>query len=55
MDGQIIAILSQIWGLSLMTTAVSQAEELTINRSSIVVLFTFYIIYVVAFVLVDAS
>ena len=50
-DGQIISILSQLWILPLMTTAVSQTEELTMNRSSLIVLFTFYFTYVVAFVL----
>ncbi len=50
-DGQIISILSQVWILPLMTTAVSQTEELTMNRSSLIVLFTFYFTYVIAFVL----
>jgi len=50
MDGQLLIILSQAWSLPLLTTAVSQTEELTINRSSLPVLFTFYIIYVVAFI-----
>ncbi len=50
-EGQIISILSQVWILPLMTTAVSQTEELTMNRSSLIVLFTFYFTYVIAFVL----
>ncbi len=50
-DGQIISILSQVWILPLMTTAVSQTEELTMNRSSLIVLFAFYFTYVIAFVL----
>ncbi|NHJ32627.1 MAG: hypothetical protein FK732_07185 [Asgard group archaeon] len=50
-EGQIISILSQVWALPLMTTAVSQTEELTMNRSSLIVLFTFYFTYVIAFVL----
>jgi len=51
MEGQLLIILSQAWALPLVTTAVSQTEELTMNRSSLPVLFTFYIIYVVAFIL----
>ena len=50
-EGQILIILAQIWSLSLTTTAVSQTEELTLNRSSLIVLFTFYLTYVIAFVL----
>ncbi|NHJ86204.1 MAG: helix-turn-helix transcriptional regulator [Asgard group archaeon] len=51
LDGQILIILSQVWTLPLMTTAISQTEELTMNRSSLVALFSFYLTYVVAFVL----
>jgi hypothetical protein len=51
LDGQILSIISQVWILPLMTTAVSQTEELTMNRSSLSVLFTFYFTYVIAFVL----
>ncbi|MBK5114318.1 MAG: hypothetical protein KGD59_11810 [Candidatus Heimdallarchaeota archaeon] len=51
LDGQILSIISQVWILPLMTTAVSQTEELTMNRSSLIVLFTFYFTYVIAFVL----
>jgi len=50
-EGQIISIVSQVWILPLMTTAVSQTEELTMNRSSLIVLFAFYFTYVIAFVL----
>jgi hypothetical protein len=50
-EGQILIIVAQIWSLSLTTTAVSQTEELTMNRSSLIVLFTFYLTYVIAFVL----
>ncbi|NHJ40490.1 MAG: hypothetical protein FK731_10700 [Asgard group archaeon] len=50
-EGQILIIFAQIWSLSLTTTAVSQTEELTMNRSSLIVLFTFYLTYVIAFVL----
>ncbi|NHJ48960.1 MAG: helix-turn-helix transcriptional regulator [Asgard group archaeon] len=51
LDGNILIIISQVWALSLTTTAVNQTEELTMNRSSLVVLFTFYLTYVIAFVL----
>jgi hypothetical protein len=51
LDGQILIILSQVWALSLTTTAINQTEELTTSRSSLVVLFTFYLIYITAFVL----
>lgn len=51
LDGQILAIVSQIWSLSLLTTAVSQTEELSMNRSSLVVLFTFYLTYVFSFII----
>jgi hypothetical protein len=50
-DGQILSIISQVWILPLMTTAVSQTEELTMNRSSLIVLFTFYFTYAIAFIL----
>ncbi|HUT80842.1 MAG TPA: hypothetical protein VMZ29_06540 [Candidatus Bathyarchaeia archaeon] len=50
-DGTLLIILSQIWALSLTTTAVSQSEELTLNRSSLIVLFSFYLLYGISFVL----
>ncbi|MHA1220334.1 MAG: hypothetical protein ACTSQB_01230 [Candidatus Heimdallarchaeota archaeon] len=53
-DAAILIVISQVWALALTTTAVSQTEELTMNRSSLIVLLSFYIIYVVAFVLVGA-
>jgi hypothetical protein len=49
LEGQVLIIFSQIWSLSLMTTATSQAEDLTMNRSSLIVLFTFYITYAISF------
>ncbi len=55
LDGQILALVTQIWSLSLMTTAVSQTEELTMNKSSLIVLFTFYLTYVISFVLYGIS
>ncbi len=50
LDGQILIVLGQIWALPLMTTAVSQSKELTMSRSSLVVLFTFYLAYAISFV-----
>ena len=50
LEGQVLIILGQIWSLSLMTTATSQAKELTMSRSSLVVLFTFYLTYIISFV-----
>ena len=50
LDGQILIIIAQIWSLSLMTTNVNQSKELTMNRSSLIVLFTFYLIYIVSFI-----
>ncbi len=50
LEGQILIILGQIWSLSLMTTAVSQSKELTMSRSSLVVLFTFYLAYAISFI-----
>ncbi len=50
-DGTLLIILSQIWSLSLTTTAVSQSEELTLNRSSMIVLFSFYLLYGISFAL----
>lgn len=55
LEGQILIILGQIWSLSLMTTAVSQSKELTINRSSLVVLFTFYLVYAISFIFLGIS
>ncbi len=52
LDGQILAILGQIWSLSLMTTAVSNTEELTLSRSSMIVLFAFYLTYAVSFIFI---
>ncbi len=50
LEGQILIVLGQIWALSLMTTAVCQSKELTMSRSSLVVLFTFYLTYAISFV-----
>ncbi|MBN1330497.1 MAG: hypothetical protein JXA54_13565 [Candidatus Heimdallarchaeota archaeon] len=50
-EGTLLIILSQIWALALTTTAVSHSEELTINRSSLIVLFSFYLLYGISFVL----
>lgn len=50
LEGQILIVLGQIWSLSLMTTAVSQSKELTMSRSSLVVLFTFYLTYAISFI-----
>lgn len=50
LEGQVLIILAQIWSLSLMTTNVNQSKELTMNRSSLIVLFTFYLIYTVSFI-----
>ena len=52
LDGQILAILGQIWSLSLMITAVSNTEELTLSRSSMIVLFAFYLTYAVSFIFI---
>ncbi|MHA1187063.1 MAG: hypothetical protein ACTSSK_09360, partial [Candidatus Heimdallarchaeota archaeon] len=52
LDGQILAILGQIWSLALMTTAVSNTEELTLSRSSMIVLFVFYLTYAVSFIFI---
>jgi len=52
LDGQIMAILCQIWSLSLMTTSVSNTEELTLSRSSLIVLFVFYLTYAVSFIFI---
>jgi len=51
-DGQILAIIGQIWSLSLMTTSVSYTEELTLSRSSMIVLFAFYLTYAVSFIFI---
>ena len=51
LNGQILIILGQIWTLPLMTTAVSQSKELAISRSSLPVLFTFYLAYGITFVI----
>lgn len=50
LEGQLLLILAQIWSLSLTTTAVSQSKELAMKRSSLVVLFTFYFTYIIAFI-----
>lgn len=54
-DGQILAIVGQIWSLSLMTTAVGYTEELTLSRSSMIVLFAFYLTYAVSFIFLGIS
>lgn len=55
LEGQILIIIAQIWSLALMTTAVNQAKELTMNRSSLLVLFTFYFTYIISFVIAGIS
>lgn len=55
LNGQILIIIAQIWSLALMTTAVNQAKELTMNRSSLLVLFTFYFTYIISFVIAGVS
>ncbi|MFW9924210.1 MAG: hypothetical protein ACFFDW_13075, partial [Candidatus Thorarchaeota archaeon] len=55
LDGQILIIIAQIWSLALVTTAVNQAKELTMNRSSFIVLFTFYFIYAISFVIASLN
>jgi len=51
LGGQILIILGQMWTLSLTTTAISQTRGLTLSRSSLIALFTFYLIYAISFVL----
>lgn len=55
LDAQLLIIFGQIWALSLMITAVSKTEKLTMKRSSLIVLFSFYLIYLVSFVIVGTS
>ncbi|HUU76755.1 MAG TPA: hypothetical protein VMX55_00315 [candidate division Zixibacteria bacterium] len=55
LEGQILIIIAQIWSLSLMTTAVSQSKELTMNRSSLIVLFSFYLTYIISFIGIGLS
>ncbi|MBD3193123.1 MAG: hypothetical protein GF308_20990 [Candidatus Heimdallarchaeota archaeon] len=55
LDAQLLIIFGQIWALSLMVTAVSKTEKLTMKRASLIVLFSFYVIYLVSFVIVGTS
>ncbi|MEA2069888.1 MAG: winged helix-turn-helix domain-containing protein [Asgard group archaeon] len=50
MDGYLLTNFAQIWALTLTITAVSQAEELTLKRSSLIVLLTFYVAYIFSFI-----